>query len=117
MSRLFQRRSYDSLPCHSPFGWVAIPARGTMLLRPRAWLVAVLFVVSLSRVGVSQTDLPEGAKSLRTLDLPVPAPALLPSPDGKYLVCVQWMPAGFAWRDTTSTMSQIQVIVVDLERL
>lgn len=74
-----------------------------------ASLLAVSVVSAQSKTKKSDNPLPG-------VDLPMPTPIILPSPTGQHVVCVQWVPEGFKWRDKFDGKSVVRVAVVDSKK-
>ena len=53
--------------------------------------------------------------ALPTVELPMPAPALMADPSGRYLVCVQRVPDDFKWRDQFQGPASVRIAIVDME--
>lgn len=90
-----------------------MPVTRSFIAIGRLLLVSAL----CSRAAWAQSAPVAHKNPLPGVDLPMPTPIILPSATGKHLVCVQWVPEGFQWRDKFDGKSLIRVAVVDLGKL
>src|SRR5690606_33576600 len=77
----------------------------------------ILFSAIWSEPAAAQRPDRSEAGTLRDVELPIPAPMILPDQAGQRAVFVQWFSEGFQWRDEKFEQPVVRIAVVNLEEM